>query len=74
METPLALLIGLLAAVATWLMLSRNLIRLLLGFAMLGNAVNLLIFDGPQVLDDAWCARLNTGRRDAGTGMISTRS
>ena len=44
METPLALLIGLLAAVATWLMLSRNLIRLLLGFAMLGNAVNLLIF------------------------------
>ena len=44
MDTPLALLIGLLAAVATWLMLSRNLIRLLLGFAMLGNAVNLLIF------------------------------
>jgi hypothetical protein len=38
------------------------------------SAVNLLIFDGPQVLDDAWCARLNTGRRDAGTGMISTRS
>jgi hypothetical protein len=33
------------------------------------SAVNLLIFDGPQVLDDAWCARLKTGRRDAGTGM-----
>jgi hypothetical protein len=33
------------------------------------SAVNLLIVDGSQVLDDTWCARLNIGRRDAGTGM-----
>lgn len=52
METPLALLIGLLAGVATWLMLSRNLIRLLLGFAMLGNAVNLLIFTAGRLTRD----------------------
>lgn len=44
MEPALAILIGILVAVAVWLMLSRNLVRLLLGFAMLSNAVNLAIF------------------------------
>ncbi|WP_144299723.1 Na+/H+ antiporter subunit C [Elioraea rosea] len=44
MEPVLAILIGVLVAVAVWLMLSRNFVRLLLGFAMLGNAVNLSIF------------------------------
>jgi len=44
MEPALAVLIGVLVAVAVWLMLSRNLVRFLLGFAMLGNAVNLGIF------------------------------
>jgi hypothetical protein len=33
------------------------------------SAVNLLIFDSSEVLDDAWCARLSTARHDAGTGM-----
>lgn len=33
------------------------------------GAVNLLVFDGHEVLDDAWCARLDVTRRDAGTGM-----
>jgi hypothetical protein len=33
------------------------------------GAVNLLICDGPQILDDHWSARLNVARRDAGTGM-----
>lgn len=33
------------------------------------SAVNLLIAGGPEVLDDAWCARMNVSRRDAGTGM-----
>ena len=42
MEPVLAILIGVLVAVAVWLMLSRNFVRLLLGFAMLGNAVNLI--------------------------------
>ncbi len=53
MELPLVLLIGLLTAVATWLMLSRNLIRLLLGFAVLGNAVNLSIFVAGRLTRDA---------------------
>lgn len=53
MELPLVLLIGLLTAVATWLMLSRNLIRLLLGFAVLGNAVNLSIFVVGRLTRDA---------------------
>jgi hypothetical protein len=33
------------------------------------GGVNLLVCDGPQVLDDGWSARLNIWRRDAGTGM-----
>ena len=33
------------------------------------SAVNLLVVGGPEVLDDAWCARMNVSRRDAGTGM-----
>ncbi|WP_291297279.1 Na+/H+ antiporter subunit C [Elioraea sp.] len=44
MEPALAILVGILVAVAVWLMLSRNFVRLLLGFAMLGNGVNLSIF------------------------------
>lgn len=33
------------------------------------SALNLLVCDGPQVLDDDWVTRLNAGRRDVGTGM-----
>jgi hypothetical protein len=33
------------------------------------SAVNLLVFDGTEALDDEWCGRLNTPQRDAGTGM-----
>ena len=33
------------------------------------GAINLLVRDGSQVLDDDWSARLNIPRRDAGTGM-----
>lgn len=32
-------------------------------------AINLLISDGPQVLNDEWLARLNVSRRDIGPGM-----
>jgi len=52
MDLLLVLLIGLLTAVATWLMLSRNLIRLLFGFAVLGNAVNLVIFVAGRLTRD----------------------
>jgi multicomponent Na+:H+ antiporter subunit C len=44
METVIALLVGLFFAAAVYLMLSRALIRILLGIVLLGNAVNLLIF------------------------------
>lgn len=43
-EYALAGLIGVFFTVAIYLLLSRSLIRMLLGIAILGNAVNLLIF------------------------------
>lgn len=43
-ETPLILLDGLFFAAAIYLMLSRHIIRILIGVALLGNAVNLLLF------------------------------
>ena len=33
------------------------------------GAINLLICEAPQVLDEAWLGRLNLDREDAGTGM-----
>ncbi|GAB5511141.1 MAG: Na+/H+ antiporter subunit C [Hyphomicrobiales bacterium] len=44
MEVLLSLLVGAYFTAAIYLMLSRHIIRLLLGAALLGNAVNLLIF------------------------------
>lgn len=44
MEALLVALVGLLVAVGVYLMLSRALIRLLLGVVVLGNGINLLIF------------------------------
>lgn len=44
MESGLSILIGLFFAIAVYLMLSKQLVRMLLGIAILGNAVNLLIF------------------------------
>lgn len=44
MEVALAGLIGLFFAVSVYLLLSKAIIRMLLGMAMLGNGVNLLIF------------------------------
>lgn len=43
MNTAIALLVGLLAAAGIYLLLSRVLIRVLLGLVLLGNAVNLAI-------------------------------
>lgn len=43
-EHALAILIGVFFAAAIYMILSRSLIRMLLGVAILGNAVNLLIF------------------------------
>ncbi len=43
-EGPLAVLVGLLFAASLYMMLSRSLIRMVIGIVLLGNAVNLLIF------------------------------
>lgn len=44
METALAMLVGAFVAGGIYLLLSRALIRMLLGLVLLGNGVNLLIF------------------------------
>ncbi|CTQ51659.1 Multiple resistance and pH homeostasis protein C [Roseibium album] len=44
METGVVVLIGLFFAVSVYLMLSKQLVRMLLGIAILGNSVNMLIF------------------------------
>ncbi|MEO6012228.1 MAG: Na+/H+ antiporter subunit C [Devosia sp.] len=44
MEPVLAILVSLFLAVAIYLMLSRSLVRVLLGVVVLGNGINLLIF------------------------------
>ena len=44
MEPILALLVGLIVAAAVYLILSRSLVRVLLGVVLLGNGINLLIF------------------------------
>lgn len=44
MEVLLAVLVGLLFAVGVYLMLRRNLLRVLFGLIVFSNAVNLLIF------------------------------
>lgn len=44
MEFAFAILIGMFFTVSIYLLLSRAVIRMLLGIAILGNAVNLLIF------------------------------
>ncbi len=50
MEPVLAILTGLFFAAAVYLMLSKFIIRVLLGVAILGNAVNLLIFTNGRLL------------------------
>ena len=49
MEAALAAIVGLFFAAAIYLMLSKHIIRMLLGIALFGNAVNLLIFTAGRV-------------------------
>ena len=49
MEAWFALLVGIFFTVAVYLMLSKFIIRVLLGVSILGNAVNLLIFTGGRL-------------------------
>ena len=53
MEPILAILVGIFFTVAIYLMLSRSIIRLLLGVVILGNAVNLLIFTAGRLTLEA---------------------
>ncbi|MBO0663533.1 Na+/H+ antiporter subunit C [Jiella sp. MQZ9-1] len=49
METALSVVVGCLFAVALYLLLSKHIIRMLLGVVLLGNAVNILIFTAGRV-------------------------
>jgi multicomponent Na+:H+ antiporter subunit C len=50
METALTALVGLFYVVAIYLMLSRHIIRVLLGIAIFGNAVNMTIFTAGRIM------------------------
>ncbi|WEX07754.1 Na+/H+ antiporter subunit C [Chelativorans sp. AA-79] len=50
MEAILAVTVGIFFAVAIYLMLSRHIIRILLGVSIFGNAVNLTIFTSGRVV------------------------
>ena len=49
METVFSALVGLFFAVGIYLILSKHIIRILLGIAIFGNAVNLLIFTSGRI-------------------------
>ncbi len=49
METVLSLVVGCLFAVSLYLLLSKHIIRMLLGVVLLSNAVNILIFNAGRV-------------------------
>ncbi|MGD7652609.1 MAG: sodium:proton antiporter [Verrucomicrobiales bacterium] len=53
MTTALAILIGLLFAAATYCLLRRNLMRVLIGILLLGHAVNLLLMSASAPLTRA---------------------
>ena len=50
MEALMSILIGIFFVVSIYLMLSKHIIRILLGVAILGNAVNLLIFTTGRIV------------------------
>ena len=49
MEPYLAMLVGLFFAASVYLLLSKSVIRMLIGVALLGNGVNLLIFTAGRI-------------------------
>ena len=53
MEAVLAVAVGAFFASGIYLMLSRHIIRLLIGIALFGNAVNLLIFTAGRIVSAA---------------------
>ena len=53
METVFSALVGLFFAVGIYLILSKHIIRILLGIVIFGNAVNLLIFTSGRIMREA---------------------
>lgn len=53
MENVLAIAVGVLVACAVYLVLARDLVRVMLGLLILANGVNLLIFTAGRVTRDA---------------------
>jgi len=53
MEAVVSLIIGLLVAVAVYLMLARNFLRFLFGLILLSNAANLVIFAAGRMTEGA---------------------
>ena len=49
MEFVLAILVGLFIALGVYLLLSRSVIRMLLGMVVIGNGINLVIFTGGRL-------------------------
>jgi multicomponent Na+:H+ antiporter subunit C len=49
MDAVFAILAGLFFAAAVYLMLARQIVRIMLGVALLGNAVNLLLFTAGRI-------------------------
>jgi len=52
MEPVFAALIGLFFTVSVYLMMSRRIVRIMIGVAILGNAVNLLIFTAGRLVPE----------------------
>lgn len=50
MEPVLALLVGLFFATAVYLLLSKKIVRVLIGLVILGNAVNLTLFTAGRIV------------------------
>ncbi len=53
MESVLALVVGVLAACAVYLILARDLVRVMLGITILSNAVNLVLFTAGELTRNA---------------------
>lgn len=69
MDFVLAALVGCFAAVGVYLLLSRSVIRMLLGLTVLGNGVNLLIFTSGRLTREA--APIVPAGLDAPAGPIA---
>lgn len=69
MDFVLAALVGCFAAVGIYLLLSRSVIRMLLGLTVLGNGVNLLIFTSGRLTREA--APIVPAGLDAPAGPIA---